>query len=117
MREAAGDGDALPIVARDVRIVAREGGREPVAPQPRLASRPAVQAAAVAAGGFVAGAAVLGLVQRRNRAAATLARGSRRRALSRRTGAAPPAAAQTLQVMSSRAFLVDVHVLGTPGAE
>jgi hypothetical protein len=77
---------------------------------------PAVQAAAVAAGGFVAGAAVVGLVHRRGRRSAALA-GSRNaarslgRAGARRAAQAP----QALQVLSSHKLLVDVHVLGTPG--
>jgi hypothetical protein len=107
MREVPEEGETLPVVARDVRVVAREP--HAVSSPPRAVSRPAVQAAAAAAGGFVAGAAVLGLVQRRSRAGAVLAKGARRAV------AAP--AAQTLQVVSSRSFLVDVHLLGTPGAD
>jgi hypothetical protein len=76
---------------------------------------PAVQAAAVAAGGFVAGAAVVGLVQRRHRRSAALAKGRRssgelgrgaRR--SRRSGRA----AELVQIVGSRSLLVDVHLLG-----
>ena len=110
--------DQLPVLARDVELAARAGRRSAEADvrRPRATSLPAVQAAAAAAGGFVAGAAVLGLVQRRNRAGAALAKGSRRRGLSRRSGAnaAVSAAAETLQIVSSHSLLVDVHVLGTP---
>jgi len=80
-------------------------------------SMPAVQAAAVAAGGFVAGAAVVGLVHRRGRRSAALA-GSRNvarslgRAGARRAAAAP----EKLQILSSHTLLLDVHVLGTPGS-
>jgi hypothetical protein len=71
------------------------------APLPAQASRgralaglrevPAARAVAVAAGGFVAGAAVVGLTRRRH----AVARRGRRR----------------LQVLGSRSFLVDVHLL------
>jgi hypothetical protein len=77
---------------------------------------PAVQAAAVAAGGFVAGAAVLGLVHRRQRRAA-LAKGRR----ARRLGASRPArgrasgqAVELVQIVGSRSLLLDVHLLGGP---
>jgi hypothetical protein len=114
MREAPEEHEALPVVARDVRIVAPEP--HALSPRPRAVSRPALQAAAAAAGGFVAGAAVLGLVQRRSHAGAALARGTRRRGLGRRAGGAS-ATAQTLQVVSSRTFLVDVHLLDVPGLD
>lgn len=68
---------------------------------------PAVQAAAVAAGGFVAGAAVVGLVHRRQRRSGALAKGRG----ARRTGRA----SELVQVVGSRSFLVDVHLLGGSG--
>jgi hypothetical protein len=72
---------------------------------------PAMQAAAVAAGGFVAGAAVVGLVNRRHRQSTAIAKPRGRRSLQR--GGRPGAAgAELLQVVSSRKFLVDVHLLG-----
>jgi hypothetical protein len=83
-------------------------------PQPRASSRelapsvalPVVQAAAVAAGGFVAGAAITGLVQRRRRRApATRSAGTRRRS---------GRAAELVQIVGSRSLLVDVHLLGVP---
>ncbi len=78
---------------------------------------PAVQAAAVAAGGFVAGAAVLGLVHRRQRRAAALGKGRRAgRELARRSRTATRAG-ELVQVLGSRSFLVDVHLLGGPGAD
>jgi hypothetical protein len=75
---------------------------------------PAVQAAAVATCGFVAGAAVVGLVQRRHRQAASVSRGRRAgRALSRSgRGGAADRAAELVQIVGSRSLLVDVHLLG-----
>jgi hypothetical protein len=76
---------------------------------------PAVQAAAVATCGFVAGAAVVGLVQRRHRQAASVSRGRRAgRAVSRsgRGGGAADRAAELVQIVGSRSLLVDVHLLG-----
>jgi hypothetical protein len=84
--------DGLPVLA-DVRTVER------AVPAPL----PAVQVAAVAATGFVAGAATMALVKRR--AARKVARNSR--AGSRR-------AADLLPIAASRSFLVDVHVLAKP---
>ena len=62
------------------------------------AASPAVQAAAAVATGFVAGAATLALVRRRE------SRRGGRRALARRAGDAPG-------VLGTRTFLVDVHML------
>ncbi len=74
---------------------------------------PAAAAAAVAAGGFVAGAAVLGLVHRRSARRPALAKGSSSvgRSLGRRRREPAP---QMLQVLSTRSLLVDIHVLGPP---
>jgi hypothetical protein len=69
---------------------------------------PAVQAAAVAAGGFVAGVAVVGLVHRRQRRSGALAKAGRGARRSGRAG-------ELAQVVGSRSFLVDVHLLGGPG--
>lgn len=82
-------------------------------PTERRPAIPAVQAAAVAAGSFVAGAAVAGLVHRRGRrgsAPAKATRGGRRAA---RSG--PRGAAELVQIVSSRSLLVDVHLLGGLG--
>lgn len=84
--------DGLPVLA-EVRTVER------AAP----AALPAVQVAAVAATGFVAGAATVALVKRR--AARKVARNTR--AGSRR-------AVDLLPIAASRSFLVDVHVLAKP---
>jgi hypothetical protein len=85
--------DGLPVIA-EVRTIER----------PTPASLPAVQAAAAAATGFVAGAATIALIKRRS--ARKLARsgknGSRR-------------VADMLPITASRSFLVDVHVIGKQG--
>jgi hypothetical protein len=84
--------DGFPVLA-EVRTVER------AAP----ASLPTVQVAAVAATGFVAGAATVALVKRRT--ARKLARNSRNG--SRR-------AADLLPIAATRSFLVDVHVIARP---
>jgi hypothetical protein len=80
---------------------------------------PAVQAAAVAAGGFVAGAAVVGLVSRRRRRSSALAKGSGRgRRLGRGAGSRGDSrAGELLQIVGSRSLLLDVHLLGGSGAD
>lgn len=83
--------DGVPVLA-EVRTV------EPAAPS----QLPVVQAAAVAATGFVAGAATLALVKRRSARKLARARGSRR-------------AVDMLPIVASRTFVVDVHVVGKPG--
>jgi hypothetical protein len=69
---------------------------------------PAVQAAAVAAGGFVAGAAVVGLVSRRHSSRALAAGSAPRRRLLRRSRGGR---IEALQIVSTRSVLVDVHLL------
>jgi hypothetical protein len=72
---------------------------------PARAMVPVAQAAAVAAGGFVAGAAVVGLVSRR--------RGrTGKRLAGRRRGKEISRAGELLQIVGSRSLLVDVHLLG-----
>jgi hypothetical protein len=80
--------DGLPVLV-DVRPI------EAVRP-----ALPAVQAAAVAATGFVAGAATIALVRRHS--ARKMARLQRR-------------PIDMLPIVGSRTFLVDVHVLAKPG--
>ncbi|MGH2913434.1 MAG: hypothetical protein ACRDMX_00425 [Solirubrobacteraceae bacterium] len=82
--------DGVPVLAR-VRAL------EPVSPP----SLPAVQAAAAAATGFVAGAATLALVRRAG------ARRLMRSRASRRVG-------EGLPIVGSRRFVVDVHLLAKP---
>lgn len=85
--------DALPVLA-EVRPLQRASP----------ASLPAVQAAAAAATGFVAGAATIALVRRHSaRKLARAQRNSLRRPL------------DMLPVVGSRTFLVDVHLLAKPG--
>ncbi len=96
-----------------------------VAPAPHaLAERrdtravvPAVQAAAVAAGSFVAGAAMVGVAHRRRRrrelvragARRGLGRGGRRAASG---GRGSRSMGELVQIVGSRSLLVDVHLLG-----
>ena len=71
---------------------------------------PAVQAAAAAATGFVAGAATIALVRRRH--ARKLARGQRAVSYAGRRGAV-----EMLPIVGSRTFLVDVHVIAKHSSE
>jgi hypothetical protein len=106
--------DALPVLSAEQTLrprpvsgaLARSGG----------AVIPAVQAAAVAAGGFVAGAAIVGLAQRRQRNSGSVAKRGRRRGAGRqpRTVAA---GGELMQIVSSRSLLVDVHLLGPAGPQ
>jgi hypothetical protein len=111
--------DALPVLAGPPRIVAARAFPGSLARDRRtIAMIPAVQAAAVAAGGFVAGAAVLGLVQRRQRHSSALSKGRRAgRELSRRGARRPSRAGETVQIVGSRSLLLDVHLLGRPGVD
>ena len=78
--------DAVPVLAESREL----------AP---FAARPAVQAAAVAATGFVAVAATIAVMRRRGA----------RKALRRRKRTSRPA--EVLEIVSSRSFLVDVHLV------
>jgi hypothetical protein len=83
--------DALPVLAEVRRL-------EPVRPPPVVAL---AQTAAVAATGFVAGVATAAVLGRR-----------RQRRLGRSGSASPsPRPGGSLEVVSSRTYLVDVHVL------
>jgi hypothetical protein len=76
------------------------------------------QAAAVAVGSFVAGAAAVGLVHRRQTKRRALSAGRPPRRLSRRgERGARGAVGELVQVVASRSFLVDVHLLGSPGPQ
>lgn len=83
--------DGVPVLA-EVRAL------EPAAP----AALPAVQAAAVAATGFVAGAATLALVRRHSARKLARARTQRR-------------VIDALPIVGTRSFLVDVHLIAKPG--
>jgi hypothetical protein len=85
--------EGLPVLA-DIRPIERT----------QSSALPAVQAAAAAATGFVAGAATVALVRRRS--ARKLARAQR---------SAPRRPADMLPVVGSRTFLVDVYLLAKPG--
>jgi hypothetical protein len=76
---------------------------------PSRAMVPVAQAAAVAAGGFVAGAAVVGLVGRRRARPRGRVPARRRRKELARGG-------ELLQIVGSRSLLVDVHLLGARGS-
>ena len=78
---------------------------------------PAVQAAAVAATGFVAGAAAAGLVRRRRTRRELVRSGSRRRVGAGGRGRGGRAGGELLQIVGSRSLLVDVHLLGVPGRD
>jgi hypothetical protein len=84
--------DGLPVLS-EVRTI------EPVPPT----VLPAVQAAAAAATGFVAGAATITLLRRRH---------SRRLARSARSG--PRRAVDMLPIVGTRTFLIDIHLVGRP---
>ena len=71
---------------------------------------PTAQAMAVAAGGFVAGAAVFGLASRRRGKRATRALAKGRRGASGKSGRG-----ELVRIVGSRSLLVDVHLLS--GAE
>jgi hypothetical protein len=85
--------DGVPILAAEVRALER--ARRPL---------PAVQATAVAVTGFVAGAATVVAIHRRvTRKPASKRVGRRRKG---------DAGAETLSVLGTRSFLLDVHLLG-----
>jgi hypothetical protein len=88
----------------DALVVLPEA-RALVAETPARTMVPVAQAAAVAAGGFVAGAAVVGLVSRRR------AR-PRRRLTARRRSKDRARGGELWQIVGSRSLLVDVHLLG-----
>jgi hypothetical protein len=107
--------DALPVLASEPTSVrARTPG---AIARSGSAVIPAVQAAAVAAGGFVAGAAVVGLVQRRQRHSASVSKGARRGRVAGRGGRTAVAGGELVQIVSSRSLLVDVHLLGPAGQQ
>jgi hypothetical protein len=108
--------DALPVLAGAPRIVAARTAGGALADERRPASMPTVQAAVVAAGGFVAGAAVVGLVHRRGRRSAPLVKARRGgRGVGRRSEGKAARAVELVQIVGSRSLLVDVHLLGGSG--
>lgn len=114
--------DALPVLGDEATVVRAQAFDAALEPNRRPAGvvLPAVQAAAVAAGGFVAGAAVVGLVHRRQRHAAALRKGRRfGRDVGRggRRGRGAARAGELVQIVGSRSLLVDVHLLGGHGTQ
>jgi hypothetical protein len=103
--------DALPVLAPAPRVVRAYSVAGEIQGRTSTAI-PAVQAAAVAAGGFVAGAAVVGLVHRRHRHAAAASKGRRAGRALGRSGSAVDRATELVQIVGSRSLLVDVHLLG-----
>jgi hypothetical protein len=107
--------DALPVLAHEATVVEDYSFAAELTRGRASAAIPAVQAAAVAAGGFVAGAAVAGLVTRHRRHSPALAKGrkaGRRLARGGRRGGGAPSAGELVQIVGSRSLLVDVHLLG-----
>jgi len=85
--------DGVPVLAAEVRALERAVPRR---------NLPAVQAGAVAAAGFVAGAATVVAISRR-------ASGAKRSPTRRRKRDAGP---EVMSVLGTRSFLLDVHLLG-----
>ncbi|HEX4467689.1 MAG TPA: hypothetical protein VH025_10915 [Solirubrobacteraceae bacterium] len=113
--------ETLPVLAGPQRILASPAEQRHALSR-AAAVRPAVQAVAVAAGGFVAGAAVVGLVHRRQQRALSTGRGRRGalgkgRSASAATKAGARGAGELLQVVGTRTLLVDVHLLGGAGGD
>jgi hypothetical protein len=118
-KDAVDDGevlDALPVLASEPTVVAARQLPGAVA-RPSGVVIPAVQAAAVAAGGFVAGAAIVGLVQRRQRRSAAVVRGGRRGRGVGRGSRTTAVGGELVQIVSSRSLLVDVHLLAPNGRD
>jgi hypothetical protein len=111
--------DAFPVFSGAQQIVQAEPVPGTLPGERRTAIViPAVQAAAVAAGGFVAGAAVVGLVHRHQRRSPARVKGGRAgRELGRRGARGTSRAGELLQIVSSRSLLVDVHLLGGSGGD
>ena len=114
---SAGEGeevDALPVLAEQTAFVRPYPFAGALSRDWSAAGAviPAMQAAAVAAGGFVAGAAVVGLVQRRHRQSGSSPK-ARRVVRGGRGGRAGERAGELVQIVGSRSLLLDVHLLGS----
>jgi hypothetical protein len=107
--------DALPVLAGEARAMSSRAASGAL-PDERRATGiviPAVQAAAVAAGGFVAGAAVVGLVHRRQQRSTALGKSKRvGRNIGQGSSRGAARAVELVQIVGSRSLLVDVHLLG-----
>jgi hypothetical protein len=117
-KKRSGPGTTLGRVnpAQAIEVVVQEVDAVPVlAPEPVRRGglvrsvAPATQAMVVAASGFVAGAAVVGLAVRRRGGAA---RGSVKRRGARKQGGKRN---ETVKIVGTRSLLVDVHLLGGAG--
>jgi hypothetical protein len=114
---AAEDGhtDALPVLSSAPRLVRAQPSALPGERRTAATMLPAVQAAAVAAGGFVAGAAVVGLVNRRHKRSSALSSGARIGGDRGRRGRRGGRGGELVQIVGSRSLLLDVHLLGGAG--
>jgi hypothetical protein len=100
--------DGLPALAPEA--VVRDDFarlREPAGRALIRSVSPAAQTVAVAAGGFVAGAAIVGLASRRRHRTIRTSGESRRRRPRRRRRA-------LMEIVGTRSVLLDVHLLGSP---
>jgi hypothetical protein len=109
--------DALPVLADEPKVLRAYTLSSSPATYWRSTSLtiPAVQAAAVAAGGFVAGAAVVRLAGRRHRRLSPLSVTRRGMRGSSRRSRGASKAGELVQIVGSRSLLVDVHLLGGRG--
>jgi hypothetical protein len=109
--------DGLPVLSGEPSRVSMSGVSMFPAPASRALTRPPLagpaQTAAAAAGGFVAGAALLGLVHRRHTRRVALA-GARRSRRIGRSGKRAKSGAPLVDVVATRSLLVDVHLLRAP---
>jgi hypothetical protein len=94
------EGTAEPADGEDLPVLAEIRTLEPSRP----AANPAVQAVAVAATGFVAGAATVAIARRRAIRKAMPA-AARKRKKAKNKGQ------ELVEVVASRSFLVDIHLL------
>jgi hypothetical protein len=99
---------AIPVLASEPVVLGMANERQGRALIRSVA--PATQAVAVAAGGFLAGAAVVGLASHR-RGRGTRAPAKGRRGARKKDGRR----SELVQILGTRSLLVDVHLLG--GAE
>ena len=105
----------LPVLANAARSLDGSGSGDVSADRRLPEVSPTVQAAAVAAGGFVAGATVIAFAHRRRERALARSGKRRRRSLVRRGAARADGArgVSVLEIVGSRSLLVDVHLLGS----
>jgi hypothetical protein len=103
----------------EIEVVQEVDAVPVLAPEPQRlelarSAAPATQAVAVAAGGFIAGAAVVGLVvRRRGKGSRALTRGRAgkgRRGVGRRSRKTS-SVGELVQIVGTRSLLVDVHLL------